>query len=239
MNRIGALHFFSWSPVTSRFLMPRPAAANAFTSLSPYRNLANAFACSSVSFGLSAGITSRRYDPRPLPSSTAFANTSISRASALTLLREDGGLPAVDDAQHAVGVRRRHLAGDDRAHRVADQVGLRQFEVIEQPDHVLGHLGAVLFRLVRLVALPVPAQIHRDQLVLFGRGVGVEPPPHAGITHPAVEEDDGFALPCRDVPNLDAVRVEHVVGCHGGLGREQNAMNAASRDRYLMTGCSR
>ena len=93
--------------------------------------------------------------------------------------------------------------------------------MVEQPHHVLGHLGAVLFRVVRLVALAVPAAIQRDQLELLGRGVGVaEPPPHAGIAHPAVDEDDGFALAFRDVPNLHAVRVEHVVGRLGGLGHE-------------------
>jgi hypothetical protein len=90
-------------------------------------------------------------------------------------------------------------------------MGLRKLEVIEQADYVLGHFGAVLFRIVRLVAFAMPAQIDRDQLVLFSRWVGIESPPHTRIGHPTVEENDGFSFPFGDITELDAVRVEDIV----------------------------
>ena len=73
-------------------------------------------------------------------------------------------MPAVDDAEDALGVGRGHLAGDERPGRVADQVGLLDLEVIEQADHVGRQFGAVLLHFVRLVALAVPAAIEGDHL---------------------------------------------------------------------------
>lgn len=52
MKRTGALHALSSSSVTPMSLKLRPTAANALTSLLPYKNLAIAFAWSSVGFGL-------------------------------------------------------------------------------------------------------------------------------------------------------------------------------------------
>src|SRR4051794_6637347 len=49
--------------------------------------------------------------------------------------------------------------------------------------------------------------------------------PHAGIAHPAVDEDDGLSFAFRDITNLHAVRVEHAIlgmnRIHGRHGQDQ------------------
>ena len=79
------------------------------------------------------------------------------------------GWPADErDAGQAIGMDGDQPAGEDRAERVADDVRALDLEVIEQPDHVLGELVAVRLRIVRLAALAVGAQIHRDRAMVPG-----------------------------------------------------------------------
>ena len=106
-------------------------------------------------------------------------------------------------------------------------MGFRQFEVIEQPDpssaispYFSGSCGLSLF--------PCPENPPRSVGIL---AAGVERPPHAGITHPAVEEDDGFALACCEYRILTRSSRR----CRlPRAGREKNAMIAESRDRYFI-----
>src|SRR5262249_45659871 len=131
-------------------------------------------------------------------------------------LRDEGCLPGVADAEDALGAGRGHLPGDECPSRIADQMRALELEVVEQAYHVGRHLRAVFLHVARLVALAVPAAIQSDDLEPFQTlqfGVaGLIPAPHAGIAHPAVDEENGFALPLRDIPNLYAVRVELLVG---------------------------
>jgi hypothetical protein len=120
---------------------------------------------------------------------------------------------------------RGHVAGDERARRIADEVGLLDLEVVEEADHVGRHLRAVLLDFVRLVALAVPPAVegnhHEPVLPLELRVAGPVPPPHAGIGHPAVDEDDGFPLPLRDIANLHAGGIKCFVGPEGGIGEKR------------------
>jgi len=126
------------------------------------------------------------------------------------------------DAAQAIGIRLDQPAGDDRAERVADDVGALDLEVVEQPNHVPGELVAVGFRIVRLAALAVPAQVHRNRAVILGdvrqRAVGDEMTiERAGV---AMQEDHRRPGALLHVANLHAVRIEEAIRrCRGLRGR--------------------
>src|SRR4051812_39884078 len=90
----------------------------------------------------------------------------------------------------------RDLARDERSHRVADQMRFLDFEVVEETHDIRRHFEAVLVRLMRLVALAMSTAVQSDDLEAGCRGeLGVSGailPPHAGISHPAVNQNDGF-----------------------------------------------
>ena len=124
------------------------------------------------------------------------------------------------DAREAIGIGRDQPAGEDRAERVADDVRALDLQVIEKPHDILRELVAVRFRIVRLAALAVAAQIHRDgAMVLRDRrehAVGNEVPiERAGV---AVQHDHRRPRALLDITNLHAVRVEESIRRRRRLG---------------------
>jgi hypothetical protein len=53
-------------------------------------------------------------------------------------------------------------AGDGTTHRVADDVGAADAQVVEQACDILDHGETIAGRVVRLVALTVAAAVERD-----------------------------------------------------------------------------
>ena len=144
-------------------------------------------------------------------------------------------------AEQAIGIDRDQPARDGRAKRVADDVRALDLEVIEQPDHVLGELVAVRFRIVRLAALAVGAQVHRDRSVIPGDrreyAVGDEVPIERARV--AVEHDHRRSGALLDVADLHAVRIEKPIRRRRWLGdghrcdRQQRLLLARKLEAFM------
>jgi hypothetical protein len=106
------------------------------------------------------------------------------------------------------------LAGHCASHRVADDVRLRNVQVVHQPRHVLDDGEAVLRRIVRLVALAVAAHVERDDAELLRQRVDDSRLSPIGVKRrgKAVDQHDRLAPSDVDVTDLDAARVEERIG---------------------------
>ena len=69
--------------------------------------------------------------------------------------------------QGAIGMLGDKFQRDQTAHRVADDVRLSNFQMIEQEHHVVDPLIAVRGRIGRLVGFAIAGQIERDDLMIF------------------------------------------------------------------------
>ena len=85
--------------------------------------------------------------------------------------------PAKDGAAHALRMGQRKDGRDARAHGVADDIGLSDFEMVEQRRRVLRHGWAgVAFRIVELIAGAVAAIVERDGAeTVVRRGIASSP----------------------------------------------------------------
>jgi hypothetical protein len=106
------------------------------------------------------------------------------------------------------------LAGNSASHRVADDVRLRDVQVVHQPRHVLDDGEAVLRRVVRLVALAMAAHVERDDSKRLRQRVDDFrlAPVDVKRRGKAVDQHHRLAPSDVDVTDLDAARVEERIG---------------------------
>ena len=107
-------------------------------------------------------------------------------------------------------MRRQQFRGNDSPHRVADDVGLLDFQVVHQPNHVLNKLRPVGFVLGRFVRLPVARHVDRDHLKVLGqqRGRAGQVPIDKPARQPAVNQHYRLAFATHRVRDLHALGVE-------------------------------
>jgi hypothetical protein len=163
------------------------------------------------SFGGAAGLSGLEVFPELLQGAAGLEKAHAA---------EGGGL-------NALGVKDHELGGHHAAERIAGDVGLLDLQVVEQEDHILGHLRAVGFVVVGLVGFAVAGEVGEDDEMVLGEGgddTGESPVEVAAGGQPVNEEDrsaGGVAAAHGLVVDLDAGGVEEAGVVGGGRGDKE------------------
>jgi hypothetical protein len=119
---------------------------------------------------------------------------------------------ADNPAEHSILMLSHELHRDHASHRIADDVGPLDVEVIQKPDNVFDQLGSVCRSACRLVRLSVPGQVQSDDLIILREHAddAGHLPVHPYARVESVNEHDGLAFAFDDVMESDSVGVERL-----------------------------
>jgi hypothetical protein len=153
-----------------------------------------------------------RDDQRAVDPGFDLACRGLGRLVGLRAARAPIGRAAEHRAREALRVGGEQLGDHDAAERIADHMGFLDVQMVHQPQDIQTEL-VVGARLVRLAAVPVPAQVEGDHAVV-ARQVGkdaVVDPGTLDIAGEAVHQNDRRALALIHVPEAHPARIEVAV----------------------------
>ena len=104
------------------------------------------------------------------------------------------------------------LHRDHASHRISDDVGSSDVEVIQKPDNVFDHLRSVSRLACRLVRLTVAGQVQSDDLIVLRQQAydAGHLPVHPDARMESVNENDRLAVAFDDVVEFDSVSIKRL-----------------------------
>ncbi|OQC03753.1 MAG: hypothetical protein BWX80_02682 [Candidatus Hydrogenedentes bacterium ADurb.Bin101] len=113
-------------------------------------------------------------------------------------------------AEQPFRMARDQVDGDEPAHGIAHDMGLRNAQVVHQPNHIQGRLFPVLLGGFRLVTAAMAAQVEANHPVGAAQGThhARQPPVQVGVNTVPVHQDHGGSLPLHTIEKTDAPGIE-------------------------------